>query len=374
MSSQGAAETSEKDRVSSEKISVVVHVFACGHGDTILIRLPGNRWVLVDCHLPGRDGTRERFFQFVESEGIKRLDLIFQTHPHFDHFHGMIEVLDYFSRDGRSVGYYCDGGVCAWHVRDLIWGGPLGFFDKSRYGKLQDRLDELDDEQIFAIDDRHEPMSPPGYINRIDLIPIAPSAGGKRRIARADIPKVAKDRQARVEANAMSVVLVLSIREGDRVCNVLLAADADSDSLELAQDAWLRKNRETTRSADFDVVKVPHHGSIGSHSTRLCHAKRNDRECCVGAISVGEKHDVLPDREVLRDYQDAGWTVMVTTGRRRAARRNRPSELADRNPPAVQSFETHSITITVTADGVVAHGPDAAVVRTGDLVLYESAG
>lgn len=372
MSSQGAVGTSEKDRACSEKISVEIHLFECGQGDTILIRLPENRWVLVDCYLPVSNGVRERFFQFVRSKDIKRLDFIFQTHPDLDHFHGMIEVLDYFTSGDRTVGGYCDGGLTAEDVRDLIWTGPQGSLEKRQYGKLHDRLDDFDDSFFSQADDEHKPFSPKEFENRVEFIPVGPNAGLKRRIARSGIRKVAGDPEAKVEANALSVVLVLSIREGDRVCNVLLAGDVDLDRMELALDAWARKARETLGRADLDVVKVPHHGSIKNHLMRLCQVKRNDRECCVAAVSAGHRSG-LPDRLVLREYLDAGWTVMVTTGRCRPARSNRPSELADRSPPAVQSFETHNITITVTADGVVAHEPVAAVVQSGDLVLYKSA-
>ncbi len=373
MSSQDAVETSGQRLASSDKISVEIHLFGCGQGDTILVHLPENRWVLIDCHLPVRDGTRERFFQFLRSKEIERLDLIFQTHPDLDHFHGMIEVLEYFACEGRAVGRYCDGGLTAEAARGLIWSDPLDSSDKTHYGRLEEHLDKFDDSFFSRIDDEHEPISPKGYKNRIDFIPVGPSAGLNRRITRRDTRKVAENPKAKVEANALSVVLVLSIREGDRVCNVLLTGDADSDSMELALDAWSRKSCETSTRADFDVIKIPHHGSIESRSTRLCKAKRNDRECCVAAVSVGERYDVLPDRAVLRDYLNAGWTVMLTTVRRGAARSNRPGGLADRGRPLVRSFEAHTITITVTADGVVEHSPEAAVVQTGDLVLYESA-
>lgn len=373
MSSQGAVETSARHLARSDQISVEIHVFECGQGDTILLGLPEDRWFLVDCNLPVSNGVRGRFFQFVQSRGIERLDFIFQTHPDSDHFHGMIEVLDYFTSGGRSVGGYCDGGLTAEDVRDLTWTGPQRSLKQRQYGKLHDRLDEFDDSFFSQIDDRSRPISPKGFANRVDFIPIGPNPGLKRRITRLDTRRVAGNPRAKVEANALSVVLVLSIREGDRVCNVLLAADADLNGMELALDSWASKACESSRGADFDVIKVPHHGSIKNHSMRVCQAKRNDRNCCVAAVSAGQKSG-LPDRVVLRKYLDAGWTVMLTTRRRATARSKRPGELADRSPPVVQSVETHNITITVTADGVVRHEPVEAVVETGNLVLYESGG
>src|SRR4051794_16708149 len=94
----------------SENAAVMIYVFECGQGDTVLVNLPGNKWVLVDCHLPeGR--IRKHFFQFIDGLGIKKLDLVCLTHAHRDHFHGMLQVVEHFTKPGKSIGYYCDSGV-----------------------------------------------------------------------------------------------------------------------------------------------------------------------------------------------------------------------------------------------------------------------
>ena len=128
--------------MSSDGLSFDIHVFACGHGDTILLRLPDNRWSLVDCNLPKAGGIRDRFFGFLADHRINRLDYIFQTHPDTDHFHGMVEVLDYFTSNDRTVGWWCDGGLNSRDVRDFIWPDDLS---RRQYARLQHRLDELDD-------------------------------------------------------------------------------------------------------------------------------------------------------------------------------------------------------------------------------------
>src|SRR5438067_13331787 len=95
-----------------EHLAVAIHLFPCGHGDTILIEYGDNRWSLIDCFLPKKDGTRDRFFDFVANRAkIRRLDFIFQTHPDYDHYHGMIDVIQHFTTGGRSVGWYLDTGL-----------------------------------------------------------------------------------------------------------------------------------------------------------------------------------------------------------------------------------------------------------------------
>jgi beta-lactamase superfamily II metal-dependent hydrolase len=99
---------------------VALHVFGCGHGDTILVRLPHDRTVLIDCCLSKSNGVLPRFLRYLDDLGVTRLDYVFQTHPDVDHFLGMADVLKHFSNSGRSIGTWCDGGVNSQRVRALL--------------------------------------------------------------------------------------------------------------------------------------------------------------------------------------------------------------------------------------------------------------
>src|SRR3954469_7476348 len=96
-----------------------LHVLSCGHGDTLLLEMPKEKWALIDCHLPGIE-ARNRFFRYVDSLGITTLDYVVLTHPDSDHYRGMRHVLEYFSQDGRKIGYYCGAGSSPTHVAKLI--------------------------------------------------------------------------------------------------------------------------------------------------------------------------------------------------------------------------------------------------------------
>ena len=89
---------------------VEIHIFACGHGDTLLLRFPGGENHLIDCCLPKRDGTRDRFFQYLVALGVKRLDSVFLTHPDQDHLLGMAEVIQHFVDEQEGVGFFRTGG------------------------------------------------------------------------------------------------------------------------------------------------------------------------------------------------------------------------------------------------------------------------
>jgi len=297
-------------RESSDDLRIEIHLFACGHGDTILVRLPGERWVLVDCHLPDR-ARQERFFAFVEENRIRRLDFIFQTHPDFDHYCGMVEVLEYFTQDGRSVGYWCDGGLDAEQVRHLIWEEE---FSEREYRRLHDKLDELSLGgliQTVAVNDWTQPISPKGYANRVDLHVLAPSGTLARQVSRQNVGSLSGDIRAKLEKNALSLVLALRVTADEATYNAILCGDASPEEIRWAINQWGERTRTDKNASGFDVVKVPHHGSKGSHADELCELTRTDRDTRVAAISAGSRR-ALPDREVIHAYLNKQWTVLLT--------------------------------------------------------------
>jgi len=372
MSSEDTARPPSDRPGNSEEPRVEIHLLACGHGDTILLRLPGDRWILVDCHL--RDlRTRQHFFDFVRSRGIDRLDFIFQTHPDFDHFCGMGHVLDHFTSEGRSVRYWCDGGLGADQVRDLLWEEELS---EREYAKLHRRLDELSHEnsiEIVAVNDWTTPISPSGYSDSVHLFVVAPPATLARKITRRDIGKLGIDVKAKLESNALSLVLVLSTVAGDVDCNVLLSADGSVEEMLWAFKTWHRRAEEYNRVKSFDVIKVPHHGSIKSHTGGLCEAKRKDSTARIAAISAGTR-TALPDKEVMRAYLNEEWVVLLTTTRTANRRANYLMEIADRSDAAAYGISQQDITISWSPSQGLKWEPPNARVRSSALDLYETRG
>ncbi len=373
MSDRDDAETPSSPHVNSDRISIEMYLFECGHGDTIFLRLPVDRWILIDCHLRSR-ATRERFFRFVEEMGIQRIEYIFQTHPDFDYFCGMDRVLEHFTKDGRTIGYWCDAGLDAKEVQALVGADEI---TAKEYRKLQDRLDDLDDRNLVEFiegNDFIEPFSPAGYADRVDVFVVAPSADLKRRHARRDIGKLRDKPKARVETNALSLALVLSVTDKDKECNFLLAADVWENEAELALDAWAERAGKHNRRTEFGVIKVPHHGSSKSHSSRLCDARCNETQDPIAAISAGRRA-ALPDREVMREYAESGWTVMVTTPRTSERPISRLIDLANRSRRSEEFVVSrHNIVVSWNADDGLSGRPPEAIVRPADMGFYETAG
>lgn len=370
MSRDDTAREPSDRRESSESVFAELHLLGCGHGDTLFLRLPGNRWILIDCHLRSRE-TQDRFFEFVRANRIERLEYIFQTHPDFDHFCGMIKVLEYFTSEGRSIGYWCDGGLDASQVRHLVWDEELS---ETEYSKLHDRLDELSDAgsvQTVSINDWSRPISPKGFTGRIDLFPVGPPAHLSWTLARRDTKKLSADVNAAIEKNALSLVLVLSLSQGDATCNFLLAADAGVTETRDATKTWESRASERDRKKTFHVIKVPHHGSIRSHADDLSSRRASDKSDRVAAISAGTRPG-LPDREVLRAYLDGGWITLSTTTRTPRSSRGHLMDIADRSRNREFQAERHDISVRWSPKDGLTWEPKEARIGFEDLESYDT--
>ena len=79
---------------------LVVTFLDVGQGDAALLEFPGRVRVLIDGggrpeHLAGDfDVGRDVLLPYFRRRGIKSLDLVICTHPHEDHFQGLIAVLE----------------------------------------------------------------------------------------------------------------------------------------------------------------------------------------------------------------------------------------------------------------------------------------
>ena len=72
-------------------------VIDVGQGDSILLRTPGNRYILVDAGDKSRtDSGKDIIVPFLHHIGVQRLDALVITHPHLDHFGGAASILRMF--------------------------------------------------------------------------------------------------------------------------------------------------------------------------------------------------------------------------------------------------------------------------------------
>jgi beta-lactamase superfamily II metal-dependent hydrolase len=370
MGSVSTADSSSENPV--DPPAVEIHIFACGHGDTILLRLPGDRWVLMDCHLPEADGTRARFFEFAESLKINRLDLVILTHPDLDHYLGMPEVLTHFAGKRNGLGTFCDSGPSAQRIRLSL--RKSGW---KTYRRLIAKISELHTSGSLKRAWLHAGsrfISPQGYAGHLDLVPIAPDPGVLDVLLDQGVRKMAERPDSGLDANNLSVVLMLTAAHDHRHFNFLLAADSSVEQIKVAMTEWSNRAKELNRSEAIHGLKIPHHGSWHSHERQMCLPDSTNGER-VACISAGDRSG-LPDRRVLTDFLKHGWSILITRPRRSSRKKlhtaSAPISLIDRTPSRLPDTD-FDLLVTWSAGGPINWGPKGAEIKTGQLDGYDSA-
>ncbi len=64
-----------------------------GQGDATIVRLPNGKVMVIDCNV---DNSPENIVEYLKDAGIKRIDYLVITHPHYDHMSGTKEIADNF--------------------------------------------------------------------------------------------------------------------------------------------------------------------------------------------------------------------------------------------------------------------------------------
>ncbi|NBC01915.1 MAG: DNA internalization-related competence protein ComEC/Rec2 [Bacteroidetes bacterium] len=239
--------------------------FDVGHGDATLVRFPGGRTLLVDA------GARDQFVDHgqrtllphLRHVGIHKIDTVIISHPHADHFGGLLTLL-------RSV--------------------PVG----RVFHNGQVHPSDVFTEKIALLDSLRIPH---GSLAAGDTLRLDPAV-------RLDVlaPEPARSYD-HTQANDASVVLRL--RYGD--VRVLFAGDAEQEAEQLLVSRY-----DTLLHSD--VVKVGHHGSRTSSAGAFVDAVRPDTtQAGVAIISVGGgRRYGLPSPVVVDRWKAHGAEVRIT--------------------------------------------------------------
>jgi competence protein ComEC len=234
---------------------LTVDVLDVGHGDSIVVRTPAGRVLVVDAG--SQDAGRYRVIPFLRRAGISTVDALVLTHTDEDHLGGAIPLLEEL------------------RVRRLLTNGAGD--------------DTMSARRVTALARTHGvPATVVAAGMRVEGDPAAtievlhPPAGL--------VPGTAP------ESNDNSVVL----RVTKGAVSVLLTGDIEEAGL-----PWLLAHEGALRSS---ALKVPHHGSrLGEAGARFFHAVGPS----VAVLSVGRIHH-LPAPETVRALEAVGAAVYST--------------------------------------------------------------
>ncbi len=232
--------------------SLRIHVLNVGHGDSIILELPDNNWGLVDCFKTNADSETPAL-TFLKARNVKRLKFVCLTHPHYDHFHGMLEILKHFTSEGRQIEEFWDYGLDKDKMRVFLkrCGSEKEFTELQHlYDFIMERVRNKKIEYVEA-----KARVKCLQLKNIRISSLAPLGRDSMRY----VSSWAKD--TTIDENLLSVVLVVTCGETN------VALGGDTKSWEGVLNLWRKEcGASERRKRSFDFIKVSHHGSRdGNH-------------------------------------------------------------------------------------------------------------
>lgn len=233
-------------------------------GDSQVIQTPEGKVILIDggqsaTRYSAFDAGKEVILPFLESEGIKRIDMIINTHPDYDHTGGLIEVL----KSDLEIGEVLDTGIV--HTT----------------GTYQSFMEEVERRKI--------PYRVPDAGELLDW--------GESLQVQVLGPKGPASRREHLNLNNNSIVIRLEY--GD--VSFLFTGDAEHEQEEIILSSGARLKST--------ILKAGHHGSRTASGQRLYYL--TDPE--VVTISAGKRNKFEhPHWEPLKLFRESGAKIYRT--------------------------------------------------------------
>ena len=221
-----------------------------GQGDSILIRTPEDKFVLIDA---GPPSCKDNLMAFLDDKGVETFELVVLTHPHSDHIGCAQEVLEKYGTKTLMMSY----GV---NTSDLY-------------------LDLLD-----AVDDMN-----------INVVP--PKVGDEYTIGSALLSVLGPYGTEYDDLNEYSIVIKLTYGERKFQFTGDMETLNERELLDMGADV------------DCDVLKVAHHGS--STSSMLGFLKAVSPQYAVIMCKKGNSYN-HPHAETLESLSAVSATVYRT--------------------------------------------------------------
>jgi beta-lactamase superfamily II metal-dependent hydrolase len=292
------------------------------------------------------------------------------THPDFDHFLGMRELLERFSTADRSVGLYGDAGFTGKHMKGLTGrADETGQLIQLRETVI--KLARANKLKFWAFGENTVPITTKTMCNggRVTLTAIAPSRVNVELAQGDAYTTLKKNPDAVVPSNLYSIVFALNAKYHDQEWTALLTADADPEPLAAAISNW--HNAGPNVHPQFDLLKVPHHGSHLSHNQALCQMRSSQSDSNPIAVICAGMRNKLPSQSVLTDYLQSKWSLMCTTTRHAVLPRNQNLlSLKTRSKTVSPSSKSHCVVVKWTPGVGTSAQPTAALIEQQDLHAY----
>lgn len=272
-----------------------------GQGDTIILEWnsnEGKKIALIDCNL--HDGNPA--ISYIKKFDIRHIEYIILTHPHYDHFSGLRELLEYCIANDVKLKYFLHSAEI---VPEYLSAANLSIETTKELAQLYRLVQKLRDDDIIekvgTVGDFPELVLP--IDGKFSMKFLSPGSKEKDNyIKNVNTFDDCEDGNNNNKANWLSIVT--KIFSEDQI--ILLTSDAEKQTL--------RRITKTLRE-EFKypilVAQCPHHGSGGNHDISFWRSKPRAKDAEI-VFSVGRNSYGHPSTNVIEDFKSLGFNIRST--------------------------------------------------------------
>lgn len=274
-----------------------------GQGDSIIIewidKNDNKKVGIIDCNLRGKDNP---VVNYLKENGYTEIAFLILSHPHIDHYSGMLELLEYIDNNNlivnriattimlRDLKDYWKYFEITPSESDLLVAIQIKWSDMIKNGKIK-RQETLIDGKTMKIDDE------------VTIVSVAPSMEDiKDYQKKVDLDALVNIKEASRAANLLSTLLKVSYQD----YNYLLTSDTEKVSFIRAYE----NETHHFKDVNFHVCQLAHHGSNKNHAPEFWSNIGNFKtQNAVASAGSGYRH---PSLIVLKAFYDSGYEVYCT--------------------------------------------------------------
>lgn len=293
-----------------------VKIYNVGHGDCILITFPNSEIALIDSQIP-KGETQIPPLELIKKKG--RLKFVCLTHPHLDHFNGMLSIFK--DKKIKVEKFYHSINIGLDKVLKFINEYTAGlntieFISLKDWGDKKKKIGEILDIFDFVFDqhsDFHERISERKDfedIAGVKMYALAPSSSKintyDKMVSRlldedGKKPSISKVKRIRDYANKISAVVHLTYGENKLVFG--------GDAMDTNWNDILKVNKfRILKLLPANILKASHHGSETSFAQGMWN--QIIEQDGIIAVSSGKPHH--PHEKFVSDLKGNGVNIYCT--------------------------------------------------------------
>lgn len=274
-----------------------------GQGDSIILeweKAGKMHYGIIDCNIYKNENP---VINHLENCKIDEIDFIILSHPHMDHFSGMISLFEYCLLKKKKIKRFLH--TCS-STPDFLKSANRSIVAEEELLKLFLKIKEMRDSEIlevYSIDDNPLMVIPLDGNYRMEVL--SPSSIETDNYVRGvQFPFDEEDSSSNPNANWLSTIL--------KICNdeiaILLTSDIESKSLTRIG----KKHTGRIKEKKVLLAQIPHHGSKKNLNRSFWTMRKRVEETPV-IISVGENGYKHPSKDVVDFFDKTNNYVLYST-------------------------------------------------------------